>query len=66
MVNGTIPDKSINATSYINNFYPRNARLNKRIGNKDTAWCANITTGNESLTVSFNKVLIRQLLFESV
>ena len=53
MQNKDIPDKNINATSYVGMFYPNRARLNLKQDNKDIAWCTNITDGKQSLTVTY-------------
>lgn len=54
MEDKTIPDANINATSYLGDYYPKHGRINAKFNNLDTAWCTNITTKKESLTVSAN------------
>ena len=53
MEDESIPDESITATSYLEDYFPWYARVNRTSSNyKSTAWCTNITSGNQSLTVS--------------
>ena len=52
MKNQTIPDTAIRATSYMGKYFPKYARINYKYNNKDIAWCTNITSGDQSLTVS--------------
>ena len=53
MEDESIPDESITATSYIEDYFPWYARVNQtRSNNLGAAWCTNITSGNQTLTVS--------------
>ena len=53
MEDESIPDESIRATSYIEDYFPWYARVNRTRSNYlGAAWCTNITSGNQSLTVS--------------
>ena len=55
MEDESIPDESITATSYIEDYFPWYARVRKTRSNSlGAAWCTNITSGNQSLTVSAN------------
>ena len=53
MEDGSIPDESITATSYIEDYFPWYDRVNRTRSNYlGAAWCTNITSGDQSLTVS--------------
>ena len=53
MEDGSIPDESITATSYIEDYFPWYARVKRTRSNyMGAAWCTNITSGKQSLTVS--------------
>ena len=53
MEDESIPNESITATSYIEDYFPWYARINiARSNGLGAAWCTNITSGNQSLTVS--------------
>ena len=59
MENKEIPDDAINATSYREMNYPKNARLNfKNNASMEDAWCANTSDEHPALTVSISFVLV--------
>ena len=49
---GALLNESISATSFYGKYHPRYARINAQHDNKEIAWCTNITSTQQSLTVN--------------